>query len=90
MWVRKQVIEFTYLLVAVLATRESTMEPTCAACAMEWSIQLEKGLRSGKPGHSLFFHISSEFLVYLSYVLTITMNTSGFRLVPYDMCQTPH
>ncbi|XP_058735210.1 uncharacterized protein LOC131607206 [Vicia villosa] len=26
------------------------MEPTCAACAMEWSIQLEKGLRSGKPG----------------------------------------
>ncbi|KAJ1381961.1 hypothetical protein SESBI_44695 [Sesbania bispinosa] len=26
------------------------MEPTCAACAMEWSIQLEKGLRSSKPG----------------------------------------
>lgn len=26
------------------------MEPTCTACAMEWSIQLEKGLRSGKPG----------------------------------------
>ncbi|XP_004505570.1 uncharacterized protein [Cicer arietinum] len=33
-----------------LDTRESTMEPTCAACAMEWSIQLEKGLRSSKPG----------------------------------------
>ncbi|XP_057441624.1 uncharacterized protein LOC130733460 isoform X2 [Lotus japonicus] len=30
--------------------KESTMEPTCAACAMEWSIQLEKGLRSSKPG----------------------------------------
>lgn len=26
------------------------MEPTCAASAMEWSIQLEMGLRSSKPG----------------------------------------
>ncbi|KAL9322668.1 hypothetical protein ACSQ67_010721 [Phaseolus vulgaris] len=26
------------------------MEPTCAARAMEWSIQLEMGLRSAKPG----------------------------------------
>ncbi|GAU40256.1 hypothetical protein TSUD_60460, partial [Trifolium subterraneum] len=41
--------EFSYLLLAVLGTRESSMEPTCAACAMEWSIQLEKGLRSGVP-----------------------------------------
>ncbi|XP_058748667.1 uncharacterized protein LOC131621656 [Vicia villosa] len=28
------------------------MEPTCSACAMEWSIQLEKYLRSSKPDHS--------------------------------------
>ncbi|CAJ2664987.1 unnamed protein product [Trifolium pratense] len=31
------------------------MEQTCAACAMEWSIQLEKGLRSGKPGEDQLF-----------------------------------
>ncbi|XP_028758645.1 uncharacterized protein LOC114717600 [Neltuma alba] len=29
------------------------MERTCAASAMEWSIQLEKGLRSKKPGGSV-------------------------------------
>ncbi|KAE9593009.1 hypothetical protein Lal_00029019 [Lupinus albus] len=31
-------------------TRQSAIEPTCAACSMEWSIHLEKGLRSSKPG----------------------------------------
>jgi integrator complex subunit 7 len=47
------------------------MEPTCAACAMEWSIQLEKGLRSGKPGHCQFFHISSlSFLLHFSWFFT--------------------
>lgn len=30
--------------------RPKTMEKISAACAMEWSIELEKGLRSKKPG----------------------------------------
>ncbi|KAK7381232.1 hypothetical protein VNO78_33763 [Psophocarpus tetragonolobus] len=34
----------------VVGRREFTMEPTSAACAMEWSIQLEMGLRSTRPG----------------------------------------
>ncbi|KAJ1397507.1 Armadillo-type fold [Sesbania bispinosa] len=44
-------LNVTVLLISTtVSTTESTMEPTCAACAMEWSIQLEKGLRSSKPG----------------------------------------
>ncbi|XP_015953753.1 uncharacterized protein LOC107478120 isoform X1 [Arachis duranensis] len=34
----------------VSGTRESAVQNSCAASAMEWSIQLEKGLRSSKPG----------------------------------------
>ncbi|MED6107176.1 hypothetical protein PIB30_011444 [Stylosanthes scabra] len=33
-----------------MGTRESAVRKSCAASAMEWSIELEKGLRSSKPG----------------------------------------
>ncbi|KAJ1389762.1 Armadillo-type fold [Sesbania bispinosa] len=48
--VHLNVIEHLINSTVILGTTESTMEPTCAARAMEWSIQLEKGLRSSKPG----------------------------------------
>jgi hypothetical protein len=32
------------------AWEEAVMERNSAACAMEWSIELEKALRSKKPG----------------------------------------
>lgn len=54
------------------------MEPTCAACAMEWSIQLEKGLRSSKPGHitiSFFFFLLCS-LVHFSYLYDVSSSLS--------------
>lgn len=66
-------MELNYLLPAVLGIRESTMEPTCAACAMEWSIQLEKGLRSSKPGHiAISFLFLINFLCFFFYVCVFT------------------
>ncbi|KAK7257429.1 hypothetical protein RIF29_31408 [Crotalaria pallida] len=40
----------TAIVTSPPGTGKSAMEPTCAARSMEWSIQLEKGLRSSKPG----------------------------------------
>ncbi|GMH26702.1 hypothetical protein Nepgr_028545 [Nepenthes gracilis] len=36
-----------------VGTRTTSMDKASAACAMDWSIELEKGLRSKKPGQSI-------------------------------------
>ena len=44
------------------------MEPTCAARAMEWSIQLEMGLRSAKPGYLILFFHPFFFIIMFPFI----------------------
>ncbi|KAK7262289.1 hypothetical protein RJT34_29855 [Clitoria ternatea] len=44
-----QMMEFSFFFISEKIMK-STIERTCSACSMQWSIQLEMGLRSTKPG----------------------------------------
>ena len=61
-WFCKGVLWFLSLCVSVTSYHfwvfATNMERNSAACAMEWSIELEKALRSKKPGSSIDWLIS--------------------------------